>query len=105
MNANNAQTVGPAKQDVTLPNEGGSIEISLPANSFGARWLTVKNWKGVRYYINYHYRTEFNKKCKDLGWIACDGSDWDLSLSYVPDEVVEAVRSLYPLIGGAINQD
>lgn len=84
-----------------LPNEGDSISVTLSPNANGARSLKIANWKNVRYYITYYYNTAYNKKQRDAGWIACDGSDWsDLFLG--DEEVAQMIRSLYPLIGGAI---
>ena len=82
------------KQTLKLPSEGNSTTIDLEPNKNGARTLTVKNWKGLRLYINYDYRTEYNPKSKSLGWIAVDGSDWDLKTQYVPDDVKIQVKQI-----------
>lgn len=82
------------KAILKLPHQGDELIISLEPNANGARTLTVKNWKGLRLYINYDYRTEYNQKSKSLGWIATDASDWDLQTQYVPDDVKNQVKQI-----------
>lgn len=73
--------------------------MPLGHNDNGKITLTVTNWKDARYYLTVNYRTQYNSKQAKLGWIACDGDDWNLdSFPDTGDKIDEIKR----MIGGAV---
>ena len=63
---------------IQLPAEGATLRIALD----GDKYLIVKNWRDVRYYVDFHYSTKYNKKVKSVGWFATDGSAYDVKSNF-----------------------
>lgn len=83
-----------AEKITKLPDAGESIIVTLAQNDNGARSLKIVNWKGARYYLTYFYRTKFNQKSVDAGWIACNGSDWEGLGSFGYDDIDNIIESI-----------
>jgi len=91
----------PKQQASTLPAEGKSRVVELEPNANGKTTLTIKNWKNKRYYLSYQYRTPYNQKNVNLGWIATDGSDWNVTPSPGAND---AIQRIVNEIGGPVKK-
>ena len=80
-------------EKIQLPDAGQSITVKLESNSFGATSLKIANWKDSRYYFTWYYKTQYNQKQTDLGWIAKDGSDWNIkSGNWETEKIISQVK-------------
>ena len=95
---------GEESKNLKLPQDGEELKFSGIEDN-NEIIVTIKNWKGARYYFTCSYQAQKWYKTKDMGYIACDGSGWNLQLIHRPNWAKEFIRSLYPIIGGDIAED
>ena len=88
-----------AKNNIELPAAGRRTVIPCGHNPHGKITLSIKNWKGMRYYLTLAYRSARREKSREIGWVAADGSDWKLRPDSRADDILQ---SLYSQIGGAV---